>query len=135
MDVEESLRSKYLYKILILLLKYIPITIALCYLLNTIAAIFSLELFVISHLAGLSLLPWIFMYLSAVVFRFCNYHKMFLWYILIDDIISIIDYYFTIPVNNFQIIQIHCSIAGISLFIILYMYVKSRKKFIRKYNK
>lgn len=128
MDVEASLRSKALYKILILLLKYIPMLIALCYLINTLAAILGLDCQVLSHISGMSLLTWIFIYLAAVVFRFCNYHRMFLWYILVDDSISIIDYYLDIPIDDFQIIAVHCAVAGISLFIILYLYVKSRRQ-------
>lgn len=53
---------------------------------------------------------------------------MFLWYILVDDVISIADYYLDIPINDFQIIAVHCVLAGICLFIILYLYVKSHKK-------
>lgn len=125
--MEESLRSKTLYKLLVLLLKYIPMIIALCYLINTIAAIFDLDCQVLSHISGMSLLTWIFIYLSATVFRFCNYHKMFLWYILTDDLVSIVDYYLNIPIEDFQIIAVHCSIAGIFLFVILFLYVKNHK--------
>lgn len=125
--MEENLRSKTLYKLLILLLKYIPILIAFCYLLNTIAAIFNFDCQVLSNLAGMSLFTWIFMYLAAIVFRFCNYHKMFLWYILLDDTISIIDYYLNIPIEDFQMIAVHCAIAGVCLFIILYLYVENNK--------
>lgn len=130
--MEESLKSKSLYKLLVLLLKYIPMLIALCYLVNTIAAILGFDCQILSHLAGMSLFTWIFLYLAAVVFRFCVYHRMFLWYILIDDIISIIDYYLEIPVSDFQIIAIHCSLAGICLFIILYLYVGSNKRYSQK---
>lgn len=128
MVVEENLRSKTLYKVLILLLKYIPLVIAFCYLLNTLAAIFNFNCQVLSHLAGMSLFTWVFLYISTIVFRFCNYRRMFLWYILVDDVISIADYYLDIPINDFQIIAVHCVLAGICLFIILYLYVKSHKK-------
>lgn len=102
--------------------------IALCYLLNTLVAIFGLTCDTLSHIAGISLLTWLFLYLASVVFRFCNYHKMFLWYVLIDDLINIIDYHIGISVNDYQIISIHGAVAGICLFIILYLYVKSNKK-------
>lgn len=133
--MEESLKSKTLYKLLLLLLKYIPMIIALCYLINTIAAIFGLDCQVLSHISGMSLLTWIFIYLSAIVFRFCNYHKMFLWYIMVDDLISITDYYLNIPIEDFQIIGVHCAIAGISLFIILYLYVKSHSKNAKRHSR
>lgn len=115
-------RNKTLYKLLILMLKYIPMLIALCYMLNTLASIFGLYCGILSHLAGMSLFTWIFLYLAAIVFKFCNYHRMFLWYILVDDLISITDYYLNIPISNIHIIGLHCLIAGIFLFIILYLH-------------
>ena len=45
------------------------------------------------------------MYLSATVFRFCLYHKMFLHYILVTDIINIIDYYVGIPIEDLERIE------------------------------
>lgn len=123
--MEESLRSKDLYKLLLATVKYIPMIISSCYVLNTILAIAGIDFPVLSMLSGMSILTWLFMYLAAIVFRFCNYHRMFLWYILVDDIISTIDYYIDLPVNDFQILEIHGAIIGVFLYIILYLYVKS----------
>lgn len=78
-----------MYKLLILMLKYIPMLISLVYVLNTALSYFYIDIPILSNLAGRSILPWIFMYLSATVFRFCLYHKMFLHYILVTDIINI----------------------------------------------
>ena len=132
MAAEENLKSKYLYKVLILSLKYIPMLISLVYMINTISSYFYIDIPVLSNIAGMSLLSWLFMYLASVVFRFCLYHKMFLYYILITDIINITDYYVGIPVNNLELLMIHSFIGGISLFIILYLYVKSNRKTSRR---
>ena len=127
--VEKSRRSN-LHKLLLLVLKYIPMVIALCYMLNTILYIEPL-----SNIAGVSLLTWIFLYLASVVFEFCSYHRMFLWYILIDDVLNIIDYYWNIPISTDNLIRIHNILAGVTLFIVLILYVKSNKVIIRKSNK
>lgn len=121
----ESLRSKYLYKVLLILLKYIPIMIALFYVLNTVSALCGIDIPVLSNIAGMSLFTWIFMYIAAWVFQFCIYHRMFLYYILITDIINIYDYYIGI---NHDIVALHISLIGISLFLILYFYVKHNKR-------
>lgn len=104
--------------------------IALCYMLNTMFYIEPL-----SNIAGVSLLTWIFLYLASVVFEFYSYHRMFLWYILIDDILNIVDYYWNIPISTDNLIRIHNILAGITLFIVLILYVKSNKVIIRKNNK
>lgn len=130
MVVVEKLRRSNLHKLLLLVLKYIPMVIALCYMLNTMLYIEPL-----SNIAGVSLLTWIFLYLASVVFEFCSYHRMFLWYILIDDVLNIVDYYWNIPISTDNLIRIHNILAGITLFIILILYVKSNKVIIRKNNK
>ena len=130
MVVVERLRRSSFHKLLLLVLKYIPTVIALCYMLNTMFYIEPL-----SNIAGVSLLTWIFLYLASVVFEFCSYHRMFLWYILIDDILNIVDYYWSIPISTDNLIRIHNILAGITLFIVLVLYAKSNKVIIRKNNK
>ena len=124
---EKLRRNNILYKVLLIIIKYIPMVIALCYMLNTIFYIEPL-----SNIAGVSLLTWIFLYLSSIVFRFCVYHRMFLWYILIDDILNIIDYYWQLPISTDNILRIHNILIGTTLFIILILYVRNHKIFITK---
>ena len=127
--------SKNLYKLLIVMLKYIPMIISLCYLANTIIAYVGMDIPVLSSIAGMSLLTWIFMYIATIVFKFCNYHRMFLYYILIVDIINIIDYYIGIPISDFQLLMLHSIITGISLFIILFLYLRTRNNGIKANKK
>lgn len=133
--MEENLKSKFLYKVLLLLLKYIPMVIALIYMINTITAYIGIDLPILSNIAGMSLFTWIFMYLAAIVFKFCIYHRMFLYYILVTDIINIIDYYYNIPISNFNLLMIHSFITGLCLFLILFFYVKHYKKRVTKDNR
>ena len=130
MVVVERLRRSSFHKLLLLVLKYIPMVIALCYMLNTMFYIEPL-----SNIAGVSLLTWVFLYLASIVFEFCPYHRMFLWYILIDDILNIVDYYWGIPISTDNLIRVHNILAGVTLFAALILYVKSNKAIIRKNNK
>ena len=83
------------------MLKYIPMIISLFYLINTITAFIGIDIPILSTISGMSLLTWIFMYIATIVFNFCSYHRIFLYYILIVDIINIIDYYINIPISDF----------------------------------
>lgn len=133
MDVEEnSLRSKDLYKIELYLLKVMPMLLAAIYLVNTVLSYYDIIIPVLSHIGGLSFIPLVFMYVSSYVFRFCSYHRMFLHYIVVNDSINLIDYYYTLPISDWELLILHMSVAGIILFIILYLYVKSHSKFIKK---
>ena len=131
--VEKSKENKY--KLLILVLKFIPILTALCYMTSTISNYFNYNIEPLSNIGGMSLLTWIFIYIASVVFKFCSYHRMFLWYILVDDLFNIIDYYWNIPISTDNILMLHNILIGITLFIVLILYVKSNKIIIRKNSK
>lgn len=128
MAVEESLRSKTLYKIEIGLLKIIPMVLAGIYLSNTILSYFlDIDLIILSYIGGISLLPLMFLYLSSYVFRFCIYHRVFLHYITINELILILDTHIGLPISDLEYFCLQMSIFGISLFLFLYLYVKSNK--------
>jgi len=124
----ESLKSKTLYKIELGLLKVIPMILALTALLNSILSYFGIDLYILSYIGGVSIFTMSFLYLSSYVFKFCEYHRMFLHYIVSTWVINIIDYYVGIPISDLEYLCLQMIIAGISLFIILYLYVKSHKK-------
>ena len=124
----ENLKSKTLYKIELGLLKVIPMILALTALLNSILSYFGIDLHILSYIGGVSIFTMLFLYLSSYVFKFCEYHRMFLHYIVSTWIINIIDYYVGIPISDLEYLCLQMIIAGISLFIILYLYVRSHKK-------
>ena len=129
MGVEEKSRKNSKYKILLIILKYTPIIMAFCYMLNTIFYIEPL-----SNIAGVSLLTWIFLYISSIVFKFCIYHRLLLWYILIDDLFNIVDYYFKLPISTDVLFRIHNILLGITLFTILLVYTRNHKISFNKNN-
>lgn len=128
MAVEERLRDKTLYKLELYLLKIIPMLLALIAFLNTVLSYFDIDLVIWSYIGSVSLLPLIFLYMSSYVFRFCEYHRMFLHYVVITNVLNVYDYYVGIPISDRELLVLYMIITGISLFIILYLYVKSTKK-------
>lgn len=135
MAAEERLRDKTLYKLELYLLKIIPMLLALIAFLNTVLSYFDIDLVIWSYIGSVSLLPLIFLYMSSYVFRFCEYHRMFLHYVVITNVLNVYDYYVGIPISDRELLVLHMIITGISLFIILYLYVKSTKKSSTKNNR
>ena len=125
---EERLKSKTLYKIFLLVLKLLPMIAALCYLCNTMFAFIGKDTPVFSVVSGMSVIPWIYIYISSFIFKFCIYHRMFLYYILTVDTLNLWDYYIGIGISDFKLLMVHVVITGIFLFLILYFYVKHHKK-------
>ena len=122
MAVEEASRiSSTTYKITVGLLKILPMVMAGLFLLNTTLSYFDTDWPLITYLAGIGVIPWLFVYAAARLFRFCAYHRMFLWYIMANNLICWTDEEFGLPISNWSFFVLHIIIAGVFLFIILYL--------------
>lgn len=126
MVVEEKLKSKMLYKIELLLLKTIPMLMTLCSVGNSILSYLDIEVVILNYIGGVSILPLIFLYLSSYVFKFCEYHRMFLHYLLITDIVNVYDYHVGFPLDDLEYLCLHMIVTAISLFMVLYLYMKRK---------
>lgn len=125
MEVKPSVK---LYKIELYLLKIIPMLLALINFINIVLSFNDIDIPLLSYIGGISFIPLVFLYISSYVFKFCEYHRMFLHYVVICNLINIYDYYIGIPITNKSLLILHLIIAGICLIIILYLYVKTNKK-------
>lgn len=110
------------------LLKVLPMVLAGLFLLNTILSSFGIDYRVFSYLASVGVIPWLFLMGSSYMFGFCEYHRMFLWYILVNNLICVTDEEIGIPVSDWWLFSIHIAIAGIFLFLVLYFHQKCKKK-------
>ena len=97
--------------------------LALCATLNTVLWLFGIDIAALSFIGGISFLPLIFLYLTSYAFNFCAYHRMFLHYIAVDNILTVLDYFVNIGIGP----EVYLALAGVSLFIILYLYLKYKK--------
>lgn len=123
---ESSSLSNYKYKLFLGFLKILPILMAGLFLLNTILSYFDIDWPVISYIASVGLIPWLFILVSSYLFKFCEYHRMFLWYIMVNNIICWIDEEYGLPVSDRSYFILHIIIAGIFLFLVLYYHQKCK---------
>ena len=123
MAAVESLRSKVLYKTEILIIKFIPFILSISYFINTALSIYKIDIPFLSYMTGISLLPWLFILLSSFVFRFCIWHRIPLYYILVNDLLNIIDSVWEIPIKNRSYLGIH-----IVLFFICFITIFALRK-------
>lgn len=124
--MEENLKSKTLYKILLCSLKYIPMIIAFITLMNTILSKYDIDIPYFSYIVTYILIG--FVYIAATVFRFCFYHRMFIHYFTLNLTLNIIDYEIGIPVSDRGIFTLYMAILGAFLFVVLYVYLKRHRK-------
>lgn len=105
-------------------LKIFPMLLAVCTILNTGFDFFGIESNTLSFIAGVSVLPLLFLYLVSYVFQFCIYHRMFLHYVVVNNILTYLDYYIGLPISNGALFMLHILLIGLFLFLILYFYRK-----------
>lgn len=113
-----------MYKLFMLVVRYLPIITAAAYALRTIAAWFYVDMGPISHVFGMSLMPWLLCYLGAFVFRFCIYHRVFLWYIAFDNTINALDRSIHIPLDDLAWLSVNTVAICVTLLIILFIHMK-----------
>lgn len=118
--------KKFYYKLELIYVKYSPMLIALGLLLNSILCYFHIYnlYYVGGYLFGVSLLTIGHMYNSSRVYKFCKYHRMFIHYIVVNNVLNAIDYFIGVPISSRGLLYIHFVIAEIFLFLILYYYLK-----------
>lgn len=121
--VNKQLNIK-LYKLLILSSKVFPILIALCYLLNVVLSYFGMNDVPLNYLGGMSFIPLLYLYITSYTLKLCNYHRIYLHYIVIVDIINILDFYHFIPLNNLEYMMLFLILFILAMFITLYLKLK-----------
>ena len=120
---EATLKSKTMYKASLVLLKVLPMMMAFCYLMITVCAHFQVPYQLPFHYL-LMLLPLIFIYLTSYIFKFCNYHRMFIHYVAFVELLNLTDYYFRIPISNSAICILHYGVSAIFIIVAYCMYIK-----------
>ena len=119
---------KRLHRVIIEVLKVIPMLLALVSLLNSTLSYFGIDLMILSYIGCTSLLSMAFLYLASYCFGFCSYHRMFLHYVVVNDLLSIYDYHIGIPISDVGLFLVHIMITGLTLYLVLYLHIRNDKR-------
>ena len=85
--------DKKQHKVMLFMLKIVPAFMAFSYLMNTMCAFFGVGWQIVTHYLGLFLAPMIYLYVSSKVFKFCEYHRWFIYYMIVIEFLNITDWY------------------------------------------
>lgn len=108
------------------ILKGLPMVMALGFVISNTIPRINPVLNMITHICGLLIPQFAFMYLSSYIFRFCSYHRIFLHYILAIQAITITDWYIGIPISNNEIRYLQYAVSVVFAIIAIYLYIKHR---------
>lgn len=132
MAVEANLKTN-LYKLELIILKTLPFLLGLLGFISTIFDYIEINSVMVNYIMIFSL--YSFIITSSYVFKFCLYHRLPIYYLILINILSIIDIYIGIPLSTFYLFQFYLFLSGIFLILIIYTYVKSNKKSSSKNNR
>lgn len=125
MEKEEKLKSR-LYKIELIILKVLPFVLAVLALFSTLLDYFTIDSVIINYLMMITI--YVFLYVSFYVFRFCEYHRMPIHYVVTVNLLSIYDVYIGMPIDTFKLLQLYIIVTCLFILITIYLYVKSHKR-------
>lgn len=128
METAEKQNRNLSHKSFLIVIKYIPYIIAIEYAVSTLADFFEYDLIGFGYIFNLSLFSWMFMLLNSFIFKYCFIHRLPLYYIAINDMLNITDYYIGIPVDVKVLLCIHLLLIFIFVTLYTYLHVKSIKK-------
>ena len=73
-------------------------------------------------------MTWAFVYIAAIVFRFCIYHRMFLYYVLVNNVISMYEFQFGLPVDDAGVLCVYSVVTAVFMFLTVYFRRKTKRR-------
>ena len=123
-------------RIFLIVIKWIPFIMSLLIVFNLIFDLIGIPTIIFSILGDSSLITVLFILLASFLFQFCVYHRLFIYYILLYDIISWLDYIFIFDLSSKLFISISIIIFVIICIVTLYLHIKDNEqvKIIKRNN-
>ena len=116
-----NLRSKNLYKIFLIIIKYIPTVLAIFKIIGLVCSYYKINLFILTCVGGTSFIMLCLLYTLSFLFQFCGTHRLSLNYVSLIYGLTLIDYYIGIPLKVSSMFYMYAIITGI--FITSWIYV------------
>lgn len=113
--------NKNFYSIALVLIKVAPMLLAITFLCNTILSMFGIDDIALVYIKETIVLT--FLYVCSYLFRLCYRYRLFLHYLVFCDVVNIIDYYFTIPVDTITFCAVLSIISVLYFFFVLYKFM------------
>jgi hypothetical protein len=95
---------------------------------NTLLSLFGIDLIIFSILGGLSLLPIIYFISVSFTFGYCLYHRLPIYYIILNDSINWLDYHIGIPIADMYFIAGSIVLMFIFIVVTTIIYLREKKR-------
>lgn len=122
----ENTINKNLYKLFLIIIKFIPNMLAGMKIIGLVLSYFKISSFILTCSFGTSIIFIIILYLISIIFKFCGTHRLSLHYVSLITVLSIIDYYIGLPLSNIGLYYLYSIITGIFITLWIYIWYKNR---------
>lgn len=119
--------NKNLYKIFLIIIKYIPIVLAVCKVITLITHYFKFRIFILTCVGGTSLIMLLLLYLISYIFKFCLTHRLPLHYVTTISVLTMLDYYFGSKISVITSYRIYAILTGIFIITWILVWFVNRK--------
>lgn len=103
----------------------IPILCSIIFLIHCILDFYDIEFKACNYIGGTSILMWVYLLYNSYMYNLCVYHRMFIYYLICSNCISIIDTYYGIPITDAQYLSVF--VIGFGTAVLLYGYLKFKE--------
>lgn len=117
--------NQSLYKIELYWIKIIPMLLAAFSFTDTILSYIGINTEIIAYINAI--VVWLFLFLSSIIFKFCKWHRLFLYYILTENLINAYDCAYTIPLDLKNMIVVQLMIILIFITLGLYFHLHDKQ--------
>ena len=128
MAVGENSLKRSNYKIFLFINKYLPYVISLLYMVNTLLYFYGIDVPILSILAGMSLLSVLYFISVSFTFNYCLYHRLSLYYVIVNDTISWIEYTIGLPISDTTYLTMSLVLMFLTIVIATLLYLKEKKR-------
>ena len=128
MEKVGTLKSSQNHKFFLILIKYIFHILGFIYVVNTTLQFIGIDIPQIGCFFHVALFPWIIFMMLSTKFKFCYVHRLPLYYIAINEIITNVDYYIGIPIELSNLLVLHLLLIACLIFGYSYYYVNFKLK-------
>ncbi len=115
------------HKLFLLSLKLLPPIMAVGCFLSTVFQYFYIEEIITTELCFAGILPILFLVFTSYVFKFCEYHRIYLYYIILNEVMNIINYNVELNITDTVFIRIHIIVFFIATLLTTILYLYGRK--------
>lgn len=131
------MERKVVNKLLSITVKFYPFLNSIGIFTNILLHYFDYNVRIIDYFVLTNFSSIILLYLLSIVLKFCNYHRIFIHYMLLEFCLDLYDEYFSITLQDKHFMYLQMILFCISLLEALYFYLydKSNKRIISYNNR